>query len=571
MKHDNKSESEKLRQKAEGLLNLSTSHSVSMKTPSSLSESEMLKIIHESEIYKIELELQNEELQQAKAAADIATSKYSDLYDFSPSGYLTLSKLSNIIELNLTGSIMLAKERSKLKNSKFSFFVSTDSRSIFTQFLDKVFLNERPETCEVTLIKDDNISTHVLLTGIITENEDLCNVTMVDITERRRLEHQIQTHLRMDSIGTLVGGISHDFNNILTALAGNIELLSMDNENLSEKQKRYLKNATQSTHRAVELTKQFQTLSTSSPDNGKAIDIHDIAGEVFGLISETTNRLIRKEIKFNKGEFFVYANSGELHQVLLNLATNSINAIEGREVTNNDFIRITAENHQVIAGDITGLTEGDYVHLSFKDTGSGMSDDVLNKAFEPMFTTKDKGSIRGQGLGLAMVYNIITRHHHGSIEIGSKEGKGTTFHIYLRKAHSEIIMVSQKSVANKSSSETILVVDDDELVANMVEGMLINIGYKVVIANDGIDALEIYTQNMDLVSAVILDLNMPNMSGKEVFQELLKLSPEVKVIISSGYGLEHSQQGVLAEAKGSLSKPYKLEDLYKLVRNVLDS
>ena len=571
MKHDNKSESEKLRQKAEGLLNLSTSHSVSMKTPSSLSESEMLKIIHESEIYKIELELQNEELQQAKAAADIATSKYSDLYDFSPSGYLTLSKLSNIIELNLTGSIMLAKERSKLKNSKFSFFVSTDSRSIFTQFLDKVFLNERPETCEVTLIKDDNISTHVLLTGIITENEDLCNVTMVDITERRRLEHQIQTHLRMDSIGTLVGGISHDFNNILTALAGNIELLSMDNENLSEKQKRYLKNATQSTHRAVELTKQFQTLSTSSPDNGKAIDIHDIAGEVFGLISETTNRLIRKEIKFNKGEFFVYANSGELHQVLLNLATNSINAIEGREVTNNDFIRITAENHQVIAGDITGLTEGDYVHLSFKDTGSGMSDDVLNKAFEPMFTTKDKGSIRGQGLGLAMVYNIITRHHHGSIEIGSKEGKGTTFHIYLRKAHSEITMVSQKSVANKSSSETILVVDDDELVANMVEGMLINIGYKVVIANDGIDALEIYTQNMDLVSAVILDLNMPNMSGKEVFQELLKLSPEVKVIISSGYGLEHSQQGVLAEAKGSLSKPYKLEDLYKLVRNVLDS
>lgn len=392
-----------------------------------------------------------------------------------------------------------------------------------------------------------------------------------DITEHKRMEEQLLIRQRMDSLGTLVGGISHDFNNILAALVGNLDLLSLHNENFNEKQHKYLNNAESSTNRAIDLTNQLQTLSTASASNITTVDIYDIADEVFTLLRQTTNRLIRKEIKFKKGDFLVSANSGELHQVLLNLATNSKHSMEGRELKGSDYIQITAEHFKVIAGDRTGLTEGDYVHIYFKDTGCGMSEDILKKAFDPLFTTKDKGNKRGQGLGLAMVYNIITKHNYGFIEIESKENIGTTFHIYLPKAQSEITEDSQKVVDTEGGTETILVVDDDEMVANMAEDMLSDVGYTVLIANDGKQAVDIYVQNMDSIAVVLLDLNMPKMSGKQVFEEMIKINPEVKVIISSGYSEEEVQQGTLAKAKGNLSKPYKVKDLYSLLRVVLES
>jgi len=174
------------------------------------------------------------------------------------------------------------------------------------------------------------------------------------------------------------------------------------------------------------------------------------------------------------------------------------------------------------------------------------------------------------GLGLAMVYNIITQHNQGFIEIASKDGKGTTFHIYLPKAQTKIVADFKEAITIKGGTETLLVVDDDEMVAGLAETILTNVGYTVLIANDGMEALDIYAQNKDIIAAVILDLNMPKMSGKQVFEEMLKINPEVRVIISSGYGEDYSQQGILAEAKGNLSKPYEIDDLSWVVRNALE-
>ena len=195
MKKQIKSESENLRQKAEELLNTLPHHGTPLKTTSALSALETFKLIHELEVHQIELEMQNDELQcaiadadQAKADAEIVASKYSDLYHLAPSGYFTLSKLGEIIELNLTCAKMLGTERIKTKNSRFGFFVSTDTLPVFNLFLDKVFQGKSQETSEVTLLKDGDLQTHVLLTGIISKNEKLCNVTMVDITERKLAE-----------------------------------------------------------------------------------------------------------------------------------------------------------------------------------------------------------------------------------------------------------------------------------------------------------------------------------------------------------------------------------------------
>lgn len=195
-----KSASEILRQKAEEQLNTSTPRrgaqdkllSVSSKTALPLSEIEMMKLIHELEVHQIELELQNDELRHAKATAELATNKYTDLYDFAPTGYFTLSRLGDIIELNLTGAKMLGKERSKLINSRFGFFISSDTLSVFNLFVEKMFESKSQESCDVTLIKGGNITTYVILTGTATHNKECCNMSMVDITERREMEKALQ-------------------------------------------------------------------------------------------------------------------------------------------------------------------------------------------------------------------------------------------------------------------------------------------------------------------------------------------------------------------------------------------
>ncbi|MCP4725358.1 MAG: PAS domain S-box protein, partial [bacterium] len=395
--------------------------------------------------------------------------------------------------------------------------------------------------------------------------------TLQDITERKQLEEQLQIRQRMDSLGTLAGGIAHDFNNILVGILGNIDLLNFNNENFTPDQKECLTDAGKSCNRAANLIRQFQTLSTGAVRGNTVVDIHDISNEVFNLLKEATDRLITKQIKFKKGEYFTNADSGELHQVLLNLATNSAQAIEERGAKEGDYIRIKAEDYESGMGDKTGLAEGDYVHISFADSGMGMSEEVLKKAFDPMFTTKEKGGKRGQGLGLAMAYNIITRIYDGHIWIDSKEGKGTTLHIYLPKAQPETETESKKTIDIKGGTETILVVDDEENVRKFTKKLLTQTGYTVITASDGKEALKIYDKQKDSIDTVILDLTMPQMSGKQVFQEMLEINPDVKVIISSGHGEEYSKKGILAEAKGNLGKPYKMKDLAKTVREVLDS
>ncbi|MCP4724428.1 MAG: PAS domain S-box protein, partial [bacterium] len=296
----------------------------------------------------------------------------------------------------------------------------------------------RFQNVEVAIRRKDGEIRDGLLFGEVFEADGQKRLLSLwtDITERRQLEEQLQIRQRMDSLGTLAGGIAHDFNNILVGIMGNIDLLLLEADMLSDLQKESLNDAMISCERAANLIRQFQVLSRGAIRGKSTVDIYDISVEVFSLLKETTDRLITKQIRFNKDEYFVTADSGELHQVLLNLATNSAQAIEERGAEKGAFIRIKAEDYESGGADKTGLAEGNYIHISFEDSGIGMSDEVMKKAFDPMFTTKEIGVKKGQGLGLAMVYNIITRINNGHVYIDSKEGKGTTFHIYLPKTQS---------------------------------------------------------------------------------------------------------------------------------------
>ncbi len=392
-----------------------------------------------------------------------------------------------------------------------------------------------------------------------------------DITDRKWVEEQLQIRQRMDSLGTLAGGIAHDFNNILVGILGNIDLLNLNNENFTERQIECLRNAERSSIRAANLIRQFQTLSKGTIRGKSTVDVYDISNEVFKLLNQTTDRLINKQIEFKKDQYFVSADSGEMHQVMLNLATNSVQAIEERGTRKGDFIRINAEDYEVIASDKTGLKEGHYVHLTFEDTGVGMSEDVSKRAFDPMFTTKEKGAKKGQGLGLAMVYNIITRRYKGKIYIDSEQGKGTTIHIYLPKIKAKEDIKSKEILKIRGGTETILIIDDEPSVLKYLNRILSQNGYNVILVNESKKAVNTYKKQKDTIDAVILDLTMPHMSGKQVFQKMLEINSQVKVIISSGHSDEYLKENILSEAKSHLNKPYKVEDLTETLRLVLDS
>jgi nitrogen-specific signal transduction histidine kinase/CheY-like chemotaxis protein len=392
-----------------------------------------------------------------------------------------------------------------------------------------------------------------------------------DITVHKQLERQLEIRQRMDSLGTLAGGIAHDFNNLLTGIIGYLDiLLNINNEGLSENQKEYIENALISCHRAADLVKQFQTLSKDSISEKFNIDLYEASTEVFGLLEKTTDKLIDKKIDFKPGEFYINTDPSELNQVLLNLGTNAVKAIEKRGIKKGDNIRIRAKEYSITGKDRTGLTEGEYVHIFFEDNGIGMPDKVRRQAFDPLFTTSDKSTQKGLGLGLAMVYNIVTRSFNGSIDIETVEGKGTTFHIYLPKAPPLEQAEPKEIMGVVGGNETVLIVEDEEMVLNLAKEVLNNFGYNVLTALDGRQGMDIFNKNKEHIDLVLLDLTMPEMSGQTVLDKMLKINPDVKVIISSGHSQEDTRKGIFSKVKGYVSKPYKTKDLAQTVRTVLD-
>ena len=255
-----------------------------------------------------------------------------------------------------------------------------------------------------------------------------------------------------------------------------------------------------------------------------------------------------------------------MHQVLLNLGTNAVQAIEDRGIRAGDRITISAKEYKVIDHDRTDLPPGDYIHIFFKDTGAGMSEAVRRKAFDPMFTTH-RGSQKGQGLGLAMVYNIVARNHGGYIDIESKEGHGATVHLYMPSAIPGCGVCSDiQSITG--GDETILVIEDEKGVRKFLRESLGMLGYKVIAAVDGKRGLETFRKRSKAIDLVILDLITPRMSGESTIREIMSIDPHAKVIVSSGHGDERLE--LIDCASAMLPKPYEISTLAGMVRTVLD-
>ena len=389
------------------------------------------------------------------------------------------------------------------------------------------------------------------------------------ISIKEKLENQLQQAQKMEAIGTLAGGIAHDFNNILAMIMGFGDLaqkkaaLGIDNaEDIGQ--------IVKAAERARNLVRQILTYSRKSETEMKVLDLNQVVLDSVKLLKHTLPKMIKMELNLAPDLDCVLADPAQMEQVIVNLANNAGDAMP-------DGGRLIFETACLSLGDRSSanfpdMSPGRYLLLMVTDTGPGMDKETIGRVFDPFFTTKEIG--KGTGLGLSTVYGIV-REHGGRITCYSEPGLGTTFKIYLPADSSDPVaqeIAPRPGQEELSGVETILMVDDEEAIRRMVSDFLEQLGYQVICAANGEEALKKYNRNRDQVDLVILDLGMPGMGGNKCLKKLLALNPDLKVLIASGYSANGKVADTINEGAAEyLAKPFRLGNLQAKVRKVLDA
>jgi PAS domain S-box-containing protein len=391
-----------------------------------------------------------------------------------------------------------------------------------------------------------------------------------DMTEQKKLQRELFDTQKMVSIGTLAGGIAHDFNNILNIILGYSTLLEKRKSN-KEKFDDSIHAITQAVERGTSLVRQILTFARKTDVTLEPISVYDVVHELFSMLQQTFPKTILFNERLEPDLPALSADHSQLHQVLLNLCLNARDAMPRGGTLS---IAAYAIKQARIRERFPKAEWDEYLCVQVEDTGEGMNEETRSRMFDPFFTTKEKG--KGTGLGLAVVYGII-QSHHGFIEVESEPNRGTIFRIYLplqrREPAKEPGQQIQESVpaTNARGTETVLVVEDEDLLLELVRTVLEQNGYSVLEAVDGQKAIEVYRKNQNCISAVITDLGLPGMSGSEEFGKLREINPSVKVIVASGFFDSGVKEGLTAaRVDGFIQKPYKPDEIVKMLREILD-
>jgi PAS domain S-box-containing protein len=418
-------------------------------------------------------------------------------------------------------------------------------------------------------------------TTIIYEDERLLGLRGVirDVTEKIRIENSLLQAQKMEIIGTLAGGIAHDFNNILTGITGTVSLLEFKIERpgalSADEIKRNLAILKQSADRAADMVKQLLALSRHRKPVLERIDLNAVASGVYEICKNSFDKKIKLNFNYMEGGALVMADETQMGQVLLNLCVNARDAMtimrpDGQEHSGELSVFIEKmDADRLLELKIPEMAVRSHCRLRVRDTGVGMSLETISRIFDPFFTTKQKGE--GTGLGLAMVYNIV-KQHEGVIDIDSGVSVGTTIDVYIPAADFALFTESPGSegVGPETFCGTLLLVDDDPIVQKTCGDMLTMLGCTVITAADGQEGVDIYRARHGDINAVILDVVMPVMSGNEAFDELKKINPEIRVLVSSGFREDPRIDEMLEKgAMGFIQKPYTLNALSKKISRII--
>ena len=388
--------------------------------------------------------------------------------------------------------------------------------------------------------------------------------TYRDIREKKRMEAQLFNAQKFESIGTLAGGIAHDFNNLLMGIQGNVSLALYD---LPPDHPHYdiFVNIEKNIKSGARLTSQLLGYARKGRYEVKPLDLNRLAGDICDTFARTRKAIVITR-KFSDGLSPVEADEGQVEQVLLNLLVNSSQAMPkgGR-------IDIETENatHDDIDNIGFAVKPGKYVCIRISDTGAGMNEETVKHIFEPFFTTKEMG--RGTGLGLASSYGII-KGHGGYVTVHSSPGQGASFSVYLPVTVKNVVEKAPNVEAAVKGIETILFVDDEEIVLDVGTRIIEKLGYKVIPCASAKEAVSLYRKNRSDIQMVILDIIMPEMSGDEVFDKLKEINPDVKVLLSSGYSIDGQARGILDKGcDGFIQKPFSIGELSEKIRKIMDT
>jgi signal transduction histidine kinase/CheY-like chemotaxis protein len=381
--------------------------------------------------------------------------------------------------------------------------------------------------------------------------------------EKAKLEAQLQQAQRMEALGTLAGGIAHNFNNVLMGIQGRASLMMMDKDG-SHRDFEHLKGIKEYVKNAEELTKDLLGFARGGKYEPRPIGLNELIKHE-NLMFGRTRKEITLQGKYNKDLWTVEVDQGQMRQVLMNLYVNAWQAMPG-----GGDIYVQTENVTVDEGYVKPyvVIPGRYVKISVTDTGVGMDEATREKIFDPFFTTQEMGT--GTGLGLASVYGIV-KNHGGFINVYSEKGVGTTFNIYLPASEKEVVEEKRPTGEVVKGEGTILFVDDEEMITDVGELLLEKLGYHVLTAKSGQEAIEVYGKNRDDIDLVILDMIMPGMGGGETYDRLKEIKPDIKVLLSSGYSINDQAREILGRGcNGFIQKPFSMSEISQRIREHLD-
>ncbi len=460
----------------------------------------------------------------------------------------------------------------------FSFFVDPDDLPSTMDDVAKLFSGQAMTPREFRAIDRSGNVHYVRTSGrLVVEGGEVTGISgiMIDVTERhrieeerRRLEAQLQHTQKLESLGVLAGGIAHDFNNILTGILGNADLALM---NIGQDSPVWenLKDIQKGSFNAAELCRQMLAYSGKGRFELMPIDLREAVREITQLLEVSIAKKIAVRFEFPELMPYIRGDASQVRQIIMNLVINASEAI-GDET---GAIMISTGSAFLTRADLKStylddkLPEGEYAFLDVTDTGAGMDRETAARIFEPFFTTK----FTGRGLGLAAVLGII-RGHRGAVRISSEPGKGTSFRVFFPVSHEDAGPAPRKQEPSGTwrGSGTVLLVDDEETVLSVGKRMLELLGFSVLTATNGIEAVSVFGENIGAIACVILDLTMPKMNGVETLRELSRIRPDIPVIISSGYSeYEISERFSGNRVAGFVQKPYHFEQFAAILKEVV--
>jgi len=507
-----------------------------------------------------------------EAALHISEELNAKLLDAIPDFVVRTDMEGNIEFINDIGLAMSGYERREVIGANMLSFVAPQDRDRAAR--NYLLMSERKlGPVEYQLVMKNGVQVQFDVNGDVLRDEQgvpyglvfVCRNIMEKKKEREdrsRLEAQLIQARKMEAIGTLAGGIAHDFNNLLMGIQGYVSLIlrGMKKDHPHYEKLKAVENHVQS---GADLTMQLLGFARGGRYEMKPTDLNELIQKTAVMFGRTKKEITIRE-RYQKDLSPVDVDRGQIEQVLLNLFLNAAQAMPG-----GGDILLETENVRIDDSYVAPyeIKLGPYVRLSVIDNGLGMDEATRQRIFDPFFTTKEMG--RGTGLGLASVYGII-KGHGGFINVDSEKGRGSAFHIYLPASDRAVVPEEVASPRIEAGQETILLVDDEKTIVEVTREMLAEMGYRVLVAHSGPEAIGIYEAQRETIDLVILDMIMPGMGGGEVYDRLKEIDPAVRVILSSGYSMEGMAKGIMGRGvQAFLQKPFRLEQLSMKVREAL--